>query len=854
MASTAPDPARSVGAAGLALAAAAALAVSACGDGPPEEPDGPSASETTAAVPREPRPAPCEVEGYPCTWGEVTPETLRRTDRLGWVAVDIMERTGSLGEVAAFLRGADGVADVWVGDFAVQFRVEGGRPAWIDLPSDPENPRLGGISAGGVRRTPGRSGLPAGRLLEPSPRGAFESRGAATLLQDGGGDGERNGVAADEDRLGEGKRALFLAPVAWHIKPGLGDEIGRLEKLRDYRKDNGAEIVYRANRRKGDVNFGTAPDAERKALDDYGNDRGTVVTLEHFKQWDEFNFVMLETHGKERCPAEASDTDTGSGGDTDAACYTVLNAGQAFVSAEEAAESYADEPGIELTYTFSELDQSLSRKQRKACVDHLSGKTPGIPIREASGVWDGDTIPVYLLEPSQKTCFRRETLDSVTASVTTAFFDAVPAYRDGLDDVVVFLGACESLKASLRADPPADLLELFTGGSDSENVAVFGYDAISNSGWSARIAARLIELMADSALDNREVARKLRREFSTSPLSGVVMADDVAPTDLEAATLRDRSTNPTHGRDVVELVDPLTGEELEDGAGVIALGAPGDGEPDRIRVGMQVRGIDGETDVGAIDVYLRVDGRESEPHELARTIAPHVMRVGQEEADLGFDLGEKETVDLEIRAELEGGGESRWSYDSLKLASWTLSVASPSLAGRYAGFQGFFIDHGGLGQLSLCSAEGPHIQIVAGAKGFDGPGTYVLGNGPDQQEGEVAVSPRNWRGVNRSESRAALRAMKNFITGDGTSVLGQPGGSTFRVPPPSTLRITRVTDEHVEGAITGTFFRQARDGTHELADVTVAFVARRRDPVGGLFSMMRRPGETMCAREPAGPR
>lgn len=739
------------------------LLAAGCGEGTEPSPDDVSDPGVGTAGSAEPAyEAPCQRKGFSCTWGEVSSDALWLTDRLGWMAVDIMERTGSLGAVVDFLRGAEGIAEVWVGDFSVQFRVEGGRPAWVDAPSDPDNPRLGGGRAADVRRAESSAETAVGQL--PGAPSAFAMgelvpRAGTRVTQDG--DGDRNGVAANKGREGEGKRALFLAPMAWHIG-GLGLRVEELETVRDYSDDAGGSITYLANGSKDGPN----PRMTSDRWDEYEVfNVDDLVTLEAFENWDEYSFVYLETHGQAKCEG--------------AECHTVLDAGQAFLRAGDAAAAaaVADRPGVELRYVFSQLDPELGRAERRACKDFLEGdEDPEIRVEKRQVEENGDAYTALVLEPgpdrSRGTCFRRERVErSALVSLSTAFFEDVygEAGTNGLENTIVFLSACQSLKGE-------DLARVLTNDRQNENVAVFGYDAISNSAWSAKIGSSMI-LHMGIGYDSGALYELLKEQFPESPLDGVVLADDMEPADLEPASVVNQASNPTHGRDVVELVNPLTGEELRDGGSLLAVGAPGDGQPDAARVQMRVRGIDSETDIGQIDVFLEVDGRPgSRPHALAREVEESLWDVAENTVELGFDVDRQGSHDLEIRATLEGGGESRWRYEDIRLATCFYHA---TWSGPFSG-----------------SHSSPYIRAQGAQVSFPDPFTNDRGFGMSTRFHAANPPPLETgtfkpRSVNATFETEAWNAVASYDA---------DGVWSSELPDP-VVRIDEVTDAHVRGTV-----------------------------------------------------
>jgi hypothetical protein len=80
---------------------------------------------------------PCEQQGYPCTWEEVSAAATERSMTLGQQAVDRFE-PGGADALVAWLRAQPGVTEAGQDDpTAVWFRVDGGRPILVNGPYPP---------------------------------------------------------------------------------------------------------------------------------------------------------------------------------------------------------------------------------------------------------------------------------------------------------------------------------------------------------------------------------------------------------------------------------------------------------------------------------------------------------------------------------------------------------------------------------------------------------------------------------------------------------------------------------------------------------------------------------------------
>ena len=558
----------------------------------------------------------CVRDGFPCNWGDVDPAVVRRTDAVGQVAAALMGQARSTDAVASLLRSAPGVVEVQAGDLAVRFRLQGGRPAWVAVPGDPARPRMGGP----VRRPPGAS-LPSARTGKPA------------------------GIAARQP--GEGKRALVVSPFEWQWP---GKTLGVVEELRDsrdYGKDDGGAVDYRANLAENARNpLGPlAPGDDSDAAQVLGH-VGETVSLDDFRHWNRYNFVYLSTHGQAVC----------DGG----RCYTLLLAGPDIDGATGLALAHPREPGLTPVYTTTNLHPGLTPAEAETCVREMQAGDGGVRTAPA---------------PAGKPCLFTQDKGYADIALSTDFFRH--AYPAGLENIVVFLAACQSLKSP---DLAGHLLQ-GGAGRPNRNVAVLGYDEVVFSDAAAEIGALVADLMtsdAGPALDTQsiiDIVGGLER-FASVPFSGI--AQGAADLPGRPARFVERATNPTHARDIVELVDPATGVELADGASLATFGtAPG--KRDGIRVGTRLRGVGDRGEADAVDLYLSVDGRQAgSAFRASRRVQDGVFEVEDRDIELGFDLGERTTVDLAIRAEWPGG-ESRWDYRDVRIGSGFTYRASGDL-------------------------------------------------------------------------------------------------------------------------------------------------------------------------------
>jgi len=454
------------------------------------------------------------------------------------------------------------------------------------------------------------------------------------------------------------------------------------------------------------------------------------VQFDDFLHWDDYNLVLLASHGtRYKCNLRPP-----VGGEELVGNETTLNDPSAsadiwcpLIWAGRAKQaSYGSYIGVEtMTMTGDIYDShpGLTRIEAAECVVKLDVFHEALEAAAERAHIDPSLPPEIIPEPTSpggKPC--RVIIgqrDQVLVGLWTAFFKTV--YPNGLKNIILFLGSCQSGLNNI-------LLDHFTGGngsgggtSGSPNVAVMGFDDSVKSGDAWHVATEMLKML-DKGYDSEKMIKDLKELDRTQHLVGIAM--DFHPQLPDSpAEVANSSSNPTHGRDVVELVDPDTGAEFEDGDRVILLGSLGDGEPDKIRLGMHMRGIDDATDVDAIKLELSVNGRAPiGPYELARNIREGVMAAAEKEVELGFDVALNQTLDLEIRAELEGGGKSRWSYDDLVPDDCFVEPRQGQFAGEMTGPLARTIErhsHGAFAKILGSRSGGWVLQIESREPGRD---------------------------------------------------------------------------------------------------------------------------------------
>lgn len=662
---------------------------------------------------------------------------LVNTARVGRIAAAAMKATRDPEAVLGVISEHVELAESGVGAAALRFRLPGSRGVWIPLPHDERNPhRGGGSGAGSLVVEPG---TPEPGWSGPAGLGPPGGSSPATAVPSQAGKGEGDRVV---DEPGSGKHALVLSAAWYQIGKEAADVYRMFDGQRDYTEEAGGSVTFHANFSSVRSNYPPELQTEEDRKAATGQ-----VTVADFLGWGRYNFVYLATHGYADC--------------REPPCHTWLLVRDLPDDLAELrpvlADARWDRPGVEIGRGTVETEHpGLTPAEAAACLRLTEFWTSGDPVPNAPGT----TKPCLPELPTE-------------VGVTTEFFRA--EYPDGLSDIVLFLSACESLKVG-------DLAEHFTEGN--RDVAVFGYEESVDDASAAELGRKAAELFLDTAYHSRAMLASLRalarsgdlRSEEEAPFTGTVRGRRPAVR-RAGATVEERGSNPTHARDVVELVNPVTGEELRDGGTVVAVGAPEDGEPDRARLRMQARGIDETTDIDEIRLFLRVDdGDWGPPRELEQRVAHGIRAVGGEEVDLGFDLSRRATHDLEIRAELEGGGESRWRYEDIRFgtcfyrATWT---------GPFGG-----------------SHSSPYIRGTGAQLSFPDPFTDGTGFGmnvrfsgmrsPPLEPGRFEPSM-----VNASFEAPAFEAVADYDAGN-------PWVADL---PPPVVQIREVTDAYVRGTV-----------------------------------------------------
>lgn len=630
----------------------------------------------------------CEVKGYPCTWPEVSPEAAVRTDQVGQIAAELLRLTQDPFAVADLLAEVVEFAELDADVHALRFRLPGARPAWVSLPHDHGEPadEVAALVHLPTPAPPGARG-PSARVSDWAAAGIaalFPAVHAQASSTAGGSPG------VNTSQPGSGKKALILSPYHYEMGGEAPAIYQRFSRARDYQAAAGGAVEFYAN-----LNPHNTPNdpADQQTLGAQGQS-----TLIQFFRWSQYNFVYVATHGLSYCPTYDKDSDLltvrrapSSARDALVAagkCETRIWVqdypnGAAGLQKAHAERAYLARPGVDPHYdTVFEQDPQLSAADARFCLTQRSpdARVPG----------------------TGRPCFFERNLPTEIV-VTAEFFRR--QYPGGLSDVVIFLAACEGLKVKDVANalaPPG-----------TRNTAVFGYTELVSNYFARPMGIRAADAFLDGGYHHRTVEGLLRQEAAklakdrSSGVRGTGHASDFdsvlrgrgRPTGrVVSGAVEDASTNPTHARDIVLLIDPLTGAELKDGGSVVVRESP-DGDGDRLDINPELMGVAPDQEPPRTRLQVRVAG-EPVPDETYlpdRWIRDGVYRYAGT-VSLGRTHVEGEVVDLEVRADLGGGSETRWVYEDIALIAnpceFTATVAGNSRRGTVTGTSARFSTRG----------------------------------------------------------------------------------------------------------------------------------------------------------------
>ncbi len=385
-------------------------------------------------------------------------------------------------------------------------------------------------------------------------------------------------------------------------------------------------------------------------------------------------------------------------------------------------------------------------------------------------------------------------------------------YGGSLDNAMVILSACE------------------TGGAFANTLArALGRDGFVMMGWSesignndANIAMLRFVLLLRRGLSAEEALEQLESEdlrtfsYPDGPDAELMR---YAPSGGDQRLIEviglENLNGPLRNGDAVEVV-------RKDGTDRLNLIARLDGVTDANRQDFKIRiELDGEP-IG--DVYDLSD---------ASQVDEYGYLVELNEVDSG-SLLELEFYELSAIAELPEGGESRFRVDTIiRRCFWEVEMGG-SRSGTYRGTSAGF--------------RRPEGQLVLGLGGFGEPGpedplvhvsAFVSTDVPVGSAGPYELGYHQ-AGVGFAQVAFLDGVSPNlYLTGDGSEI------GDFVLPDPSTLSLTRHTEEVIEGSIQGDLWAQTDpDGKeHESANVSIRFRAEPAELPDGS------PNPDMCGLE-----
>lgn len=210
-------------------------------------------------------------------------------------------------------------------------------------------------------------------------------------------------------------------------------------------------------------------------------------------------------------------------------------------------------------------------------------------------------------------------------------------YPGGLDDTLVFFNACKTFGAEATdlADAISGTTSVFLGWSESvDSDAAFAasvalYEDLSEGGYPIEVAhSRLGGLISDASSGAQLLFGKRK--------------------DGDGLRIRD----------VVELLDPGSGELLSSSSTISIVGTQGDGEPDSVPYAVRVDGMTTEF-APLVTLHVSVNGLEIGPQAITNGESNEKDQwVVRGEIPLGFDVEEDTTVNFKAWVDLYSGGES----------------------------------------------------------------------------------------------------------------------------------------------------------------------------------------------------
>jgi hypothetical protein len=583
----------------VAMVLVVALIAGACGASTPSDRPGDGVVGPTPQV--DEQQMDCERDGYPCSWSEADPAATVRTDQLLALSSLLLTQGANAEEIAGRLRVAAGVAEVAFDKITVWFRVDGAPPVFVYV-----DPTDGGLIEGAVpplEAGAAGSRVPIPDLLQPGHR--------FTGCSWGGEDDRTDGQKGPVGRTGTPKKALILGPWKWQMDWDVETLVSNLKLGEsDYEIEGGGVTIVMTEQDRPSAFLSTDEPA---------------VRLEDFCGWEQYDTIILKTHGRTVC--------------AEARCLTGLSVGR-FAETKEALLEYAGgATGVTFsTSSYGNLQPSSylwSDAYRDECIRRLEAG-------ESAAADD---------------CLERLP-DAGHMEVTSDFFRA--NYAGGLKDRLIFLSACQGMKEG-------NLARALRGSGESTG-AILGFDRIIQTSVANKVLERFADWVGTGRAINQDALRELNRladdTRATVPVAAQILGVFTAE---EMADVVPDGSEVTRGADIVSLHEQPGGPELVDGGTVRAQGRPGDSADEVLLLGARLTGV-GEEGPEAYEIQIRLDDERLllREFEWVGTDREGVFDA-EVEAIVGRDLAPDEPIDLEIRTELPDtdGALSLWRYEDL---------------------------------------------------------------------------------------------------------------------------------------------------------------------------------------------
>ena len=577
-----------------------ALVAAACASA--SQTDVPPTAQQSPAVQADPDQMECVRDAYPCSWSEADPAAGVRTDQLLALSSLLLTGGATTEEIATRLKGAPGVADVAFDAITVRFRVEGAVPVFVFA-----DPTDGGLLEGAFPP------LEVGQVS--SPVGASPEFTGCPGFNDVRADGQPGPVG----EAGKPKKALILGPWKWQMDWDVDELITKIAlPTGKYARPGGGVTTVMTN----DGNPQTADTPSAFLYPDE-----PAVRIEDFCGWEQYDTIILKTHGRTVCE--------------EARCHTALSVGR-FAEQRDALEAYAGRAqGVTFgTSEYGNLLQTLTPAEAQACIDRLEVDEP---------------------DPSAEDDCLEKLGRAGHLLVTPDFFRA--NYPGGLKDRLIFLSACQGMKGG-------ELARAIRGTGVSHGGAILGFDRIIQTSVSNKVLVRFADWVGTGrAIDAgalRELNGLVDDYAGNADVAGQIEGDFTAE---EMADLVPDGSEVARGSDIVSLHTAPGGPELQDGAKVQIDGRPGDGDFDILKLGARLTGV-GDEGPDAYELQIWLGDRHLQLEEFTWQEGPVEGEYHAEIKALALqDLIPDEPITLEIRAVLPDtdGAVSRWKYEDLQV-------------------------------------------------------------------------------------------------------------------------------------------------------------------------------------------